>query len=293
MLALITFTMIQCSSFCSVIDESQQEAAQAEQKQIVALIEKLKNPDGQIREAAACELQEFGPRAKLAVSALIRLVENGGGEGESAAYALGAIGPSAREAIPTLTRALRNENDFLLRAGAAQALGCIGSKGTGNVGRKSPETIELLGGLLADGHFWVRFKAIQALGKIGPPAIAAKRQLQDKIEDENDRVIGVMAAHALMRIDPDNKDAVRCLIAAIDVSNDGIQIAGSLPPSNLEEAIRRSTRLRREWAVKNLGELGISATEAVPALTGCLKDDDPNIRDRAKEALNLIAEGRK
>lgn len=86
----------------------------------------LNDPRPEVRVAAVRALGSAGAEAKVAVPALLRVID----EDEirlEVVRALAAIGPEARMAIPALIEALR-EGDRDVRAGAAAALARMGSE---------------------------------------------------------------------------------------------------------------------------------------------------------------------
>jgi HEAT repeat protein len=91
---------------------------------IPALIEALKDRDGDVRRWAMELLGEFGPEAREAVPALIQLLKSPVDQ-EWAMGILGRIGPDARDAVPALTEVLLKHPNAGVRKIASDALGKI------------------------------------------------------------------------------------------------------------------------------------------------------------------------
>ena len=89
-----------------------------EYESVEDLIKALKDEDSEVRLNAAVTLGKMGPKAKAAVPALIKAVEDEY-MWRTAATALGNIGPQAKAAIPTLNRALEDKDLNVQRIAAA------------------------------------------------------------------------------------------------------------------------------------------------------------------------------
>ncbi len=92
-----------------------------------------------------------------------------------AADALGRIGPAAASAIAALAEALRDER-MIVRASAAKALG--------RMGETAAPAVPALARALRDDYCLVRRNAAEALGEIGPAAQDATRAVVDTTSDE-------------------------------------------------------------------------------------------------------------
>lgn len=109
---------------------------------------------------------------------LIRLLEDENYEvSESACIILSWFGPDAREAIPALIR-LSNHKVDDVRALAIRALGHIA------VSDPEEEVVPVLLRALADEDLYVRRSAAYALGKLGPKAMAAVPALIQVLEEK-------------------------------------------------------------------------------------------------------------
>ena len=108
----------------------------------------------------------------------------------AAADVLGDLGTTASDTVPHLTRVLDDEAEWV-RRNAVEALG--------NIGPAATEAMPALSRRLQDSESWIRHNAALALAKIGPTATEAVPALRKNIDDE-DRYARANAAVALERI---------------------------------------------------------------------------------------------
>ena len=120
-----------------------------------------------------------------------------------AVFALSAVG---RPAVPHMVELL-DENDWWVRAAAADVLGDLGTTAS--------DTVPHLTRALDDEAEWVRRNAIEALGNIGPTAVAAVPALSHRLRD-SESWIRHNAALALAKIGPTAAEAVSALRKNID-----------------------------------------------------------------------------
>jgi HEAT repeat protein len=186
------------------------------------------------------------------IPALIRALEDEDPDMRvAAANALGEIGPEAMEAVPALVWAALEDEDRDVRSVAVWALGGI-----------EPEVaISVLSRVLEDGDpDQVRTSAILGLRQSKGEAVPALiRALEDKDPD-----MRIAAVEVLGWIGPEVAEAVPVLIRVLEDDAD--------------------PRVRESAAY----ELGYMGSEAVPALTRALEDEDPGVRSAAAEALEQI-----
>lgn len=109
-----------------------QEKARAEkERDDVARLTAMLDGPATSQLVAVGRLAKYGPKARPAVPALIRLMKDDKadvGARNSAIYALGEIGPGAEEAVEPLIEQLEKGDDWATRSLAARALGAIRSK---------------------------------------------------------------------------------------------------------------------------------------------------------------------
>ena len=120
-----------------------------------------------------------------------------------AVFALSAVG---RPAVPHMVELL-DENDWWLRAAAADVLGDLGTTAS--------DTVPHLTRALDDEAEWVRRNAVEALGNIGPTAVEAVPALSHRLRD-SESWIRHNAALSLAKIGPAAAEAVPALRKNID-----------------------------------------------------------------------------
>ena len=174
----------------------------------------------------------------------------------NAARALGEIGPGARAAIPALMDIVTGTNETYLQFESAFALHRITP-----VSEEAALAISRL--LKADDY---RFRGViaRALGDIGPAAKPAIPNLIEALADESGD-LRIPAAGALWKLGETN-----------------------LALASLLETLKNDSAYNRWRAAKELGEFGLPAKLAIPALTDALCDDEMEVRDAAGEALRRI-----
>ena len=237
----------------------------AAQAAVPVLVEYLETSTNQSRSSAANALGRIGPGAKDAVPALIAALNSDDrGLRIHSVFALGEMDQAAHQAIPTVTEMLR-EPDDVVRFVAARALRRIEPQ-------LSQEVLPIFLTLAKTKFSENSFHPILAreFGKIGPKAKAALPVLATWLTNSR-AALRVAAAEGLWRIDSGQADRVVPVLAA-----------------SLKEEF---SPVRRE-AVVLLGDLGIAAKAAVPALKECLNDEDQEIRAAAAEALKRIESSR-
>ncbi len=251
---------------------------------VAALVATLRDPDADVRKAAARSLATY--QDTTALRALARAL----GEDpdptvrRTAAWALGEMENPL--AIPALSQALSSDDDPAVRAMAASALGeiedaaAVGALGdavandTEPAVRKAaiealgeiedPRAIEPLRPALSDSSAEIRAEAIRALGEIEDAR--AIDMLAPVLQSDPDPRIRQLAAWALGEIE--DSRAVEPLTAALSDSD-------------------RDVRIR---VVRALAE--IEDTRAVQPLLAVLSDQDAEIRKYAAYALGEIEDAR-
>jgi HEAT repeat protein len=177
-----------------------------------------------VRDKAATALGELAPNAKGAVAALTEALDakNDLNARSSAAFALAKFGTDARPAMKPLLDMMR-ENEDKLREGARQAIVAIGPDAVPGLialvkdkelREKRPTSYSLAGfalvkigkpavaelaDALKDPELFVRIRAADLLGLIGPDAADAVPQLTDATEDP-DKGVSRAASEALKKI---------------------------------------------------------------------------------------------
>jgi HEAT repeat protein len=184
------------------------------------LIKQLKNNDSDLRREAAKRLGEMGADAQKAGPALVTAVKSDKDlfVRRFAAQALGAVGADPKIAVPALTSLLKEDTKELTEA-AIGSLGKMGADGVSALvdalkknGTAKKEKGKKKGPATPDRTAFLRAKATQALGEIGPSAKDAVPALVEALKDAS---IRADAATALGNIGSGAKDAVSALREAL------------------------------------------------------------------------------
>lgn len=233
-----------------------------------AVLPCLRDPDAEIREAAADVLADIGPGPE-AIAALVEAMRDKE-TGRDASRALVAVGPAA---IPALTRALL-DSDAEVRSNAVHALGEFGPTAKDSVPalmalfvRESPE------GRVAIANAWA---------EMGRGAGSAVPLLVELLRDPSAEVC-VAAARALWSIERRPERVVPALMAMVESQGKTEEAAGRGPSERELPIAAPSAR-----AVYLLGRIGPEARQAVPVLMSALEAPDGALCACAIEALGEI-----
>lgn len=169
----------------------------------------------------------------------------------SAARELADLGGEAKAAAPALIEAMTTDSDLFVRRFAAQAVG--------KVGADPKVAVPALTALLNDKHKELNEAAVEALGRMGAPAVPAlsealkggagpRRVRPGQNVPDGSALVRSKAAAALGRIGPDAKAAVPALVEALK-----------------DNSIRTD-------AATALGEIGGAAKDALPALEAAVAE---------------------
>jgi HEAT repeat protein len=275
-----------------------------------ALIEALKDQDGDVREKAAETLAKIG---EPAIDALIEaLLDEDSNVRRGAAWTLGEI--KNKKAVEPLIATLHDEYDSV-RQNSAWALGEI----------KDPQAVEALIDALTDEYVNVRQYAAWSLGELHLPvalepllsalqdrdgsvrqyAAAALGELKEEgavdplLEALKDRVSDVrgQVAWALAQIkDP---RAVDPLLEALDdedryVRRDVVEALGAIRDSRAVEPLVQMLKDGDKWvqtlAASSLGSIGDDA--AVEPLVEALRSPHGDVAQAAEDALARLVRGK-
>ncbi len=226
---------------------------------VPVLLRVLAGPTPWMRQAAAHALVELKPdTAALWPDVKGVLLRR---DASAVAGALGALGRTPGGALPLLVAALGDE-EAVVRREAALALTSLGPKAEAAV----PALVQ----------GWQRSRSLPdrtaiafALGQIGSGSRAAVPLLLESLAAE-DRILPIVSACALARIDPDD---ARLAAAAAPV---------------LARALADDDVTLRAEAAEALGRLGAATRETTAALRQALNDPAEPVRQRAAAALRQI-----
>ncbi len=151
---------------------------------VPALLASLGDEDPKTRREILFALGSIGPAASGAVPALMQSLDDEDMNVRySAAFALGRIGPAAAAAEPVLGENLDSPDKFLALV-SAWALAHIAPHGDRTLSKAMPLLVEGLGNSAAS----VRIEAAAALGVLGPKAKAAVVPLRKLLAAGNEQV---------------------------------------------------------------------------------------------------------
>jgi HEAT repeat protein len=158
----------------------------------------------------------------------------------------------------------------------------------------SEPVIAALAGATKDPDREVRELAVAALGRAGPVAKSSEATLEDALEDKEESV-QVSAALALEKIDPESIRYKRVILKALAAGNGPVFLAvGRMRPQakwsvpTLSKLLSHPEVGIRALAARTLGQIGVAAADAEPALNRALHDDNPAVRRAAEQALGKI-----
>jgi HEAT repeat protein len=252
------------------------------------LIKGLNDPSSNVRKTSASALSEMGVGAKVAVSALSRLLRKDDDRYVrcSAAFALGQLGVVAREAVPDLVAAL-SDAEQSVRVLAAHALWKI---------QERPAAIHALVNVFETAAWPDRLDAARTLGKIGAGAKDAVPALIQGLQDK-DEAVARCAAESLGEVGPAARAAIPALVRMLkDTTRPNCRPSASLALSCLGEAtipvwieaLKDKDAFARKEAARVVGRYGRAAQGAKGALVNTLKDTDPETRAYAAASLGRL-----
>jgi HEAT repeat protein len=212
-----------------------------------ALRQILKDESHPWRALAAVAVWKIARQPAEVLPVLLKALQEGDWEGLAT---FGEMGAAAKEAVPALRKLLHPWLD----------LG--GYEEPADDGPVIPE-------------IWV----IETLGRIGPAARSAWPELRLALVAGN-RYTRVAAAHAMVRIDPSNPEALPVLLSALAGPTE-YRPAGAFA----EYSGPHEPHTSHEAAAIALGELGVRAKAALPRLRDCLERNDVATRVAAAEAV--------
>lgn len=286
------------------------------------LIDALKDESLAVRRTAMLEIHSAGPKAKSAVPALIAILQQN--DPTTRKYAINAfigIGPDARSAVPILVEMLSCD-DFHTQYWACRALGAIGADakpavpklielvqgGVASVRRNAAAALGRLGptigepGLnalveaMSDRTQAVRQQAVIALGKLGPLAAPGLPAIERGLRAGGFKP-AANAARTLWLLKPESDLPLRVLLVELASGDDpyvAVDVLGEIgvelgAVEEVAELLKLEYRWARLYAAETLGKMGPDAASiARPALEAALAEEDEEVREMIKEALQKI-----
>jgi RNA polymerase sigma factor (sigma-70 family) len=242
-----------------------------------------KEPDGRPRyqgdpypiylQLIASALGRFGPDAKDAVPALIKLYRQGD------IYSV--TPPPMQSPLPP------NSTVVTVRMSAVQALGQIGAV--------TDDVIQIFTDAMADEEDGLPQCAFRALRRIGPKGIAALPELIKKLNDKYE-VVCLSAATTIKEIGPDARAAVPTLVDML-LNNENakrrtfatypLSVMGPEPgviPA-LVKAMNDDDEDVRCAAIRAFSTIGLEDDEAVSAIFSALQDESKEVQLSAASVL--------
>jgi HEAT repeat protein len=286
------------------------------------LILALKDPDEHVRREAAQALGKMGPAARAAVPALVAALGDVIGTVTiHAAQALARIGPDSVEALIPIVK-----NERQLRHLAVLILGELGSAATpatdvlveslgdgdkgfvreviltlARIGRDAKAAVPELLKILKNENSRQRAAAAYALANIG--ATEAVPELMTVLDKSDEQQLRLIAAGALVHLDPENKDLVRTalpqLLNALDekwpvVRHEAAIALRLLGPRSARAVPKLAAGLRdadMNWRVDclwTLAAIGPEAADAVPDVVTAMSSDQDTVRYAACYTAGII-----
>ena len=243
---------------------------------------------GMMAAIMACLVWNVATAADQQQIALIKQLESGNlDERTRAAQGLGEIGLRAAAAVPALIK-LVGSDDLALRHEVVLALGRINSN--------SEQVVPVLIRVLSDKSPLLQHGAIESLRMFGPDAKAALPQLTKLMEEENDVLINVSAARAIVDIDDNIKRAIAVLVAGLSHENLGIAQEAThglvaVGPQAVPSVMTLLDNARPQTGIQachTLTLIGPDAADAVDRLLNLMNSKNVELRWHAIHALGVI-----
>ncbi len=278
-------------------------------REAVAIIKALdratKDPEEDVRRIAVRGFGVAGPKARVAVTRVVELLNGDPGEWVryEAVIAACVIDPGDERVAASLTDALKDRSAQVCGV-AARSLRSLGSRAKSSVPALMTaldDQRERYRPLAPDftGTRAVRCDVAEALGLIGDAAKAALPGLQRIVVRDRDPEARVFAALAISRIELQDKEALRAVIKELEDNREGtagpeaaIEALSQWNPK-AQAAVPALVRLLgnehaslREGAATALAEIGDRAV--IPQLERLLEDKDRSVREAARTSLEKL-----
>jgi HEAT repeat protein len=274
---------------------------------IPALLPLLADRESRVREAAAAALERIGPKT---VPALIELAQTRDVQ-RLKAWIESMIGVSQWHTKPKpdivvteprkiLVNLSWAAYDIMEERASLEAAQEAALRVLGRLGSAASAAVPTVTEALADPNPGIKLAAVQALGQIGPSARNVIPGLIQMLVDSDDSVREA-AAKALGNIDrnwasyPFAAGSIAILAKQLRSAGESGEIAvrafaviGTAAVPVLIDTLGSRDRIARENAARALGQIGVGAKAAIPALTSALQDSHPWVQAEATKALAKI-----
>jgi len=276
-----------------------------DEERVNKLILALAQQDPKVRKAAVLALGNIGPGAKKAIPELIKVLRAPSSYpgraceyqpgilyldclGARAAVALIQIGSdSARPLAETATDTRYSKNSRLSAVIALHKLGPKAKTVTGMIAR-----------LLTDDDEEIKLNALWVLVRAAPGSMDVKRHVLGVFADES-AYVRVNAALALYELDPGNVISLPILLDCLSRNTSRVQLSaaqalGKLGPSartsvpQIARLLASPDRMLRSAAAHAIGEIGTSAPDVINLLQKLCDDQDSDVRENDRYAIDLI-----
>ncbi len=218
------------------------------------LTDALSDADFNVRSSACAALGQLNTNAASAAPALCAILEHE--TGPIVSYAAMTLAQIRGPAVPAVQPLLSSTN-AATRRWAAQVLG--------NIGSDASEAIPRLAQSAKDPDFQVRWRVVEALGKINFSSRPAAEALFEALSDEEASVRAVAIGGLV------NRPGM--------VRRNMPQVVGRL---------QDPSPLVRSHAAQALGRCGEAATNSLPALQELARETNEMVRTAALEAIDSI-----
>jgi HEAT repeat protein len=267
-------------------------SALAQEADVQGLITKLEGKDSALRIEAAKALMQLGPKAKDAVPALVKLLDDDNPlVRQKAVIALGLIHSQPELAVPALRKAIKDKGVFPKEQRTSVARAAVDA--LSYFGPQAKEAIPDLVELARSDNYSLKMGAVGTLGSIRSEPEKVVPLLIEMLKAKNERFLKAAAATALACYGPDpktaallrkafecddveNPDQKKILQSSIaqDMGKMGLHAKPYLPwLIGLFQDLKEEDGLRRA-AFRAVGDLGPDGRDAIPALIACLNDKD-------------------
>ncbi len=146
----------------------------------------------------------------------------------------------------------------------------------------------------------IRSRAIFLLGTLGPDAIDVAPKLRRVMHDDLDMYLRVDLAEAILKIQPEDVDAINMLVICLKQPNKNLKWVAAFALRNavsprttfvidsLRQLLPTDDLKLQRMVFLTLAEFGPAAAKAIPELEAALNSPDPATREVAKASLACI-----